>query len=117
MFLVVQNIDFTRYADDKNTLTQVTIKMRSFVPCKNCLKSFLKWFAENKMKSITDKCNLLVSTSDIAEIQIADFSGKKNSCEKLLNVNIDSKFNFDSHVNHLCSKTSKKLKAFARVRL
>ena len=51
--------------------------MRSFAPCKNCLKGFLKWFAENQMKSNIDKCNLLVSTSDIAEIQKADFSGKK----------------------------------------
>ena len=69
------------------------------------------------MKSKIDKCNLLVSPSDFAEVQITDFSVEKNSCEKLLNVNIDSKFNFDSHVNNLYSKTSKKLKAFARVTL
>ena len=56
--------------------------MRSFVPWKNCLKGFLKWFAENQMKSNIDKCNLLVSASDIAEIQKADFSGKKKTVVK-----------------------------------
>ena len=59
------------------------------------------------MKINIDKCNLLVSTNDIVEIQIADFSVKSSGSEKLLGVNINSKFNFDSHVNHLCSKASK----------
>ena len=37
------------------------------------------------------------------------------NCEKLLGVNIDSKFNFDCHVNHSCNKANKKLRALARV--
>ena len=44
-----------------------------------------------------------------------DFSIKNSNSENLLGVSIDSKLNFDSHINHLCSKGSKKPKAFARV--
>ena len=33
----------------------------------------------------------------------------------MLGVNIDSKLNFDCHVNHLCNKANKKLRALARV--
>ena len=32
------------------------------------------------------------------------------NCEKLLSVNIDSKLNFDCHVNHSCNKANKKLR-------
>ena len=40
---------------------------------------------------------------------------KSSSSEKLLGVDIGSKFNFDSHVNHSCDKASKKLRALAWV--
>ena len=33
----------------------------------------------------------------------------------MLGANIDSKLNFDCHVNHLCNKANKKLRALARV--
>ena len=62
------------------------------------------------MKSNIDKCQLIISTNDIAEIQIGDFSIKIRSSEKLLGVNIDSKLNIDSYIKHLCSKSSKKLR-------
>ena len=65
------------------------------------------------MKSNNDKCHLIVITNDIAEIQIGDFLIKSSSSEKLPGVDIGSKLNFDSHVNHLCGKASKKLRALA----
>ena len=71
--------------------------------------------AQNCLLSNEDKCHLIVSTNELTEIQIGDFSIKNSANEKLLGVNIDSKLNVDCHVNHLCNKTNKKLKAFARV--
>ena len=44
-----------------------------------------------------------------------DFLIKISASEKLLGVNIDSKLNFDCHVNHLCNKANKKLRVLARV--
>ena len=67
------------------------------------------------MKTNEDKCHLIVSTNELTEIQIGEFSIKNSAIEKLLGVNIDSKLNFDCHVNHLCNKANKKLMALARV--
>ena len=67
------------------------------------------------MKTNEDKCPLIVSTNELAEIQIGDFSVQNSASEKLLGVNIDSKLDFDRHVNHLCNKANKNLRAIARV--
>ena len=48
-------------------------------------------------------------------MQIGDVTIKNSASEKLLGVSIDSKLNFDCHVNHLCNKANKKLRALARV--
>ena len=52
---------------------------------------------------------------NLTEIEIGNFSIKNSGSEKLLGVKIDSKLNFDCHVNHLCSEVNKKLRALARV--
>ena len=67
------------------------------------------------MKANKDKCYLPVSTNELTEIQIEGFTSKTNASEKLLGVYIDSKLNFDCHVNHLCNKAKKKLRALGRV--
>ena len=56
------------------------------------------------MKNNSDKCYLIISTDDVAEIQIGDCN--KNH-EKLLGVKIDNKLNFDDHVKSLCKKASR----------
>ena len=78
-------------------------------------EKLFKWFADNKMKTNEDKCHLIVSTNKLTEIQIGDFSIKNSGSEKLLDANIDSKFNFDCHVNDLCSKANKKFRTLAKV--
>ena len=60
------------------------------------------------MKSNEDKCHLIVSSNELTEIQIGDFSIKNIASEKWLGVNIDSRLNFDCHVTHLCNKANKK---------
>ena len=52
------------------------------------------------MKTSEDKCHLIVSTNELTEIEVGDFSIKNSANEKLLDVNIDRKLNFDCHVNH-----------------
>ena len=53
--------------------------------------------------------SLFVGTNELTKIQLGDFTIKKSASEKLLVVNIDSKLNFDCHVNHLHNKENKKL--------
>ena len=56
--------------------------------CKSSKKLF-KWFADNQMKANKDKCHLIVSTNELTEIEIVDFTIKNSASEKLLRVNID----------------------------
>ena len=51
-----------------------------------------KEFANNQMKSNTNKCHLIVSINDIAETQVGDSSIKSSSSENVLGVNTDSEF-------------------------
>ena len=60
------------------------------------------------MKTNEEKCHLIVSTNDLNEIQIGNFSIKNSG--KLLGVNTNSELNFDCHVKHLCNKANKKIK-------
>ena len=67
------------------------------------------------MKANEDKCHLIVSTNELTEIQMGDLKIKNSASKKFLDVNIDSKLTFDCHVNHLCNKANKKLRALAGV--
>ena len=112
LFLVVQNVDFSSY-DDNNTIYDEGDNIYEVIfYLQESSKKPFKWFAVNQLKTNQDKCHLIVSTNDFTDIQIGDFSIKK---KKLLNVNIHSKLNFDCHINHLCNKADKKLRALARV--
>ena len=115
LFLVVQNVDFASYADD-NTIYDAGDNIDEVIfSLQESSKKLFKWFADNQMKANEDKCHLIVNTNELTEIKIGDFTIKNSASEKLLGVNIDSKLNFDCHVNHLCNKANKKLRALARV--
>ena len=115
LFLVVQNVDFASYADD-NTIYDAGERIDEVIFClQESSKKRFKWLADNQMKTNEDKCLLIESTNEFTEIQIGDFSIKNSANEKLFGVNIDSKLNFDCHVNHLCNNANKKLRALARV--
>ena len=110
----MQNVDFASYADDTTIYAAGENTDEVIFPLQECSKKFFKWFAD-QMKANEDKCNLIVSTNELTEIQIGDFTIKNSAIEKLLGVKINSKLNFDCHVNHLCNKANKKLSALARV--
>ena len=115
LFLVVQNVDFAKCADD-NTIYDAGDNIDEVIfSLQESSKKLFKWFADNQMKANEDKCHLIVSTNELTEIEIGDFTIKNSASEKLLCVNIDSKLNFDCHINHLCNKANKKLRVLARV--
>ena len=111
----MQNVDFASYADDNKSYDAGGNIDEVIIYLQESSKKLFKWFADNQMKANEDKCHLIISTNELTEIQIGDFSIKNSTSEKLLGVNIDSKLNFDCHVNHLCNKANKKLRALARV--
>ena len=73
------------------------------------------WFANNQMKVSHDKCHLLLSIQEEANIQIADRAIKYSKSKILLGIVLDNKLKFDKHVENICQKASKKLNALARV--
>ena len=73
------------------------------------------WFANNHMKVNHDKCHLLLSIQDEANIQIANTTIKCSKSKKLLGIVLDNKLKFDKHVENICQKESKKLNGLARV--
>ena len=66
------------------------------------------------MKGNTDKYHLLLRKDDTSEIHIGDSIIKSSTCEKLLGIKIDSKLHFDDHVQDLCNKGNRKLRALAQ---
>ena len=111
----MQNVNFASYADDNKSYDAGGNIDEVIIYLQESSKKLFKWFADNQMKANEDKYNLIVSTNELAKIQIRDFKIKNSASEKLLSVNIDSKLNFHYHVNHLCNKANKKLTTLVRV--
>ena len=66
------------------------------------------WFANNQMKINHDKCHLLLSSHEDANIQIANVTIKSSTSKKLLGVTIDNKLKSEKHVENICQKASRK---------
>ena len=67
------------------------------------------------MKSNSDNCHLLVSTSNKVIIRIDNFDISNTKWEKLLGVKSDHKLTFDDHISQSCKSACQKTHALARV--
>ena len=56
----------------------------------------------------------MLSKDESSGIHIGDSIIESSTCEKLLGIKIDSKLRFDDHIQDLCNKANKKLRALAR---
>ena len=57
------------------------------------------------MKGNAEKCHLIMSTDESVDFQLGTSLIKRSECEKMFEVKIDYKLNFEEHVKTLCSKT------------
>ena len=111
----MEETEFTSYAngnslyDAGNTIEDVILSLQESV------KKLFKKFSDNQMQGNSGKCHLILSTNELAQIQIGESLIKSTNCEKLLGVKIDSKILFDKHIKTICKKASNKLRALARV--
>ena len=78
-------------------------------------KKIFKWFEDNEMQGNTDKCDVLLSTSQKLHVNIGTSQIENSKYEKLLGVNIDSKLSFEKHLNIICGKARAKINALGRV--
>ena len=67
------------------------------------------------MKANPNKCHLLTSSSDKVSICVDDYNIKSSKCEKFLDIKIDSKLKFNTHVDEICKTAGQKLNALSRV--
>ena len=113
LFLIVDDIDIANYADD-NTIYKEHENIDDLITSlQDAAAKLFKWFSDNQMKGNTDKCHLLLSKDESSEIHIGDSIIESSTCEKLLGIKIDSKLRFDDHIQDLCNKANRKLRALA----
>ena len=62
-----------------------------------------RWFSNNQMKVNTDKCHLIVSKNE------------NTNCEKLLGIKVDSRLNFNEHLDGIIKEASRKINALSRI--
>ena len=110
----MQNVDIASYADDSTIYDAGDNIDEVIFSLQESSRKLFKSFPDNQMKTNEDKCYLTVSTNELTETQIGDFSIENSASGKSLGVNIDSKLNFDCHVNQVCNKANKNLRALAR---
>ena len=113
LFLIVEYVDTANYAHDNNIYKEHENIDNLITSLQDAAGKLFKWFSDKQMKGNTDKCQLLLSNDEYSEIHIGDSIIESSICEKLLGVKIDSKLRFDDHIQDLCNKANRKLRALA----
>ena len=67
------------------------------------------------MKANISKCHLLVNKKYEVTIKIGDTEIENGEYEKLLGIKVDTKLNFNEHLNDITSKASRKVNALSTV--
>ena len=67
------------------------------------------------MKANPDKCHLLTSTTASMDIRIKANKTLNSASEKLLDVAIHNKFNFNKHLQKVLRKANQKVHVLARI--
>ena len=115
LFLEHEECCFTTYADDTTPYVVANNTVEVIENVTNVTQKLFTWFANDQMKANHDKCHLLLSTQEEANIQIANTTKKCSQSGKTLGIILDNQLKFDKHVENICQKASKKLNALARV--
>ena len=110
LVLVVHKIDFASYALHNSILPAVRNINDVTLLLQESSRSFLRWFADNQLKISGSKCYLIVTTDNVAKIQIEDSEIKNSNHEKLLGVRFDNKHDFPGYVKGLLQKSKQQLK-------
>ena len=72
------------------------------------LEKMFHWFSTNKLAENAGKCHLVTSSKTPVDIHISNTEILNEERAKLLGVNLESRLNFDFHVNKILKKASKK---------
>ena len=78
-------------------------------------KVLFEWFSNNLLKANADNCHLVLSTDKPFSINIYNKVIKNSNNKKLLEINLNNRLGFDTHVASICKRESKKLYALTRI--
>ena len=67
------------------------------------------------MQANQDKCHLIVSKNENKPMHIGPFEIKNSNCKKLLGIKIDSRLNFNEHLDVILKKASRKINALSSI--
>ena len=79
------------------------------------LEQLFQWFPANHFVANAGNCHLLTSSKITNDIAISNTNVSSEQKVKLLGINLESRLNFDYHINALINKKNKKYHALARV--
>ena len=116
-FETPKNIDFAGYPDDNTPYTCSSNIEEALENLQGPLELLFQWFSANHLvvKKNARKCHLLTSSKITNNIAISNTNVSSEQKVKLLVINLESKLNFDNHVNTLLNKANKRCHALARV--
>ena len=115
LFFIVKKSDFSSYADD-NTSYRTAATIEEVIKLLERDSTMLfKWFSHNQMKANISKCHLLVNKKDKVIINLGRTEIKGSEYEKLLGIKVDTKLNFNEHLNDIINKASFKVNALSRI--
>ena len=99
IFYMMNDTDFASYADN-NTLYVLADTINEAIKwLETASVNLCKWFADNQLKAIQDKCHPIISKNENVSIYIGPFEIKKTNCEKLSGIKVDSRLKLMHYSN------------------
>ena len=112
---MMNDTHFASYANDNTPYVLADTINEVIKRLETASVNLLKWFANNQMKANQDKCHLIFSKNKNISMHIGPFEIKNTNCEKLLGIKVDSRLNFDEHLDGTIKKASRKINALSRI--
>ena len=115
LFSLLNETDFASYADDNTPYRTAKSIDKVIQSLEHESMMLFRWFSNNQMKVNISKHHFLVNEKNEVIIRIGDKGIKNSGYENLLGVKVDTKLNFNEHLNDIISKASGKVNALSRL--
>ena len=110
-----KNIDFAGYADDNTPYTCSSDIEEVLENLQGALEQLFQRLSAIHLVANAGKCHLLTSSTITNNIAISNINVSSEQKAKLLGINLESRLNFNYHVNTLFNKANKKYHVLERV--
>ena len=97
-FITTSHHDIANFADDNTPYVygrNIEVVVASLEEVSEVI---FQWFRDNQFQGNANKCHVLLSTDEQVQINVGTAQIENTQNEKLLGIIIDSKLNFDKHI-------------------